>query len=104
MESLTSTQFQKMIANGYVIIDFYADRCAPCQKLAPVLEMLCLEMKEVGFYKVNIEDEKELCKQYEIRSIPSLLLFKDGKVIASTFGYSPKEKLAGWIKAKIRPL
>lgn len=98
MEQLTNDTFMNKTKEGVVLVDFFATWCGPCKMLAPVLEQLQNEMPDVCFYKVDIDSEKELCERFKIMSVPTMVLFKDGKVVAQTSGYSPKEMIYGFIE------
>ena len=91
------SEFEKEIQGEVVIVDFYADWCGPCQMLAPVLEQLS-EESNVKVVKINVDDIPELARQFRIMSIPTLLLFKDGKFVKKDLGYMPIERLREFIK------
>jgi thioredoxin len=76
-----------------VIIDWFADWCAPCKVIAPVLEELNNEYDEIDFYKINTEEEQELSAMFGIRSIPSLLFIPVGGQAQMAQGALPKETL-----------
>ena len=81
-----------------VLVDFWASWCGPCQMLIPVLEELAKDVKgtaKIG--KINIDEEPELASQFEIMSVPTLLLFKHGKVVDKTVGFKPKGSLAEFL-------
>ena len=70
------------------LIDFYADWCGPCKMLTPVLEQFSEKLQnEVSVYKVDVDDHPELCGQFNITSIPTLLFFKNGKLIFKELGF-----------------
>lgn len=75
--------FHEMIAvDNPVLIDFYADWCAPCRAMKPVLEDLKSELGErVSIYKIDVEKNQGLSEQFHVRSIPTLILFKEGKPV-----------------------
>ena len=82
-----------------VLVDFYADWCMPCRDLAPVLEKLADEMKgKAKIVKINIEDEMELARQFEVVHIPALFLFKGGKVVSQDVSVHPLPALKKWIE------
>ena len=83
------------------IVDFWAEWCGPCKNLAPILEEISDELKDkVKIGKINIDDNQELAAQFSIRSIPTIILFKDGNSIDTKVGLPPKKDLLEWIKAK----
>jgi thioredoxin 1 len=88
---------QVLQSNVPVLVDFYADWCGPCRELGPVFEELAAETPQVKFVKVNVDDSRELAARYRIVSIPHLLLFKNGRVIASQKGLTGKSQLKSLI-------
>ena len=79
---LTNGEFENFIKEGLVLVDFFAEWCMPCLMMAPVIDELSEKFKgKINFGKVNVEDNQELAKKFEISSIPNLVLFKDGEVI-----------------------
>ncbi len=82
-----------------VLVDFWATWCAPCRAIAPALEELAGQYKgKVKVAKVNIDDNQDTPQQYGVRSIPTLLLFKGGRVVDQIVGAVPKAKLEDAIK------
>jgi len=102
---LTSKNFQKEVLDSKepVMVDFWASWCGPCKMMAPIVDELSKTMaSEIKIAKINIEDEEAIANQYGIMSIPTFLIFKNGKVIDQTSGGMPKEKLASFIKKAIQ--
>lgn len=89
--------FEKEVQGNLVIVDFYADWCGPCQMLAPVLEQLEKEI-DVKIVKINTDIVPELARMFRVMSIPTLLLFKDGKFVKKELGYMPIERLREFVK------
>lgn len=81
-----------------VLVDFWAEWCGPCKMIAPVLDDLATQFEgRLKIVKINIDEHPELPKQFNVRGIPTLLLFKGGLVEATKIGALPKSQLAGWI-------
>jgi thioredoxin 1 len=102
MLTLTNENFEKETKKGVVLADFWAPWCGPCRMLSPIVDALSLEMKELKFGKVNVDEQPELSEKFEVASIPTLLLFRDGKVIANRVGAATKENLKEWINYSIK--
>ena len=85
-----------------VVVDFWADWCGPCKAMAPAYERVASELEpHVRFLKVDTEAERQLASQYNIRSIPTLILFRDGKILAQRAGASDALSLRDWIRQNI---
>jgi thioredoxin 1 len=95
MKKVTEKDFNGEVlqSKGMVLVDFYADWCGPCQFLSPSLESLEQEMQapDVKFVKVNVDENQMLSRMYGVMSIPTVVLFKDGKIVEQKIGVSPKE-------------
>jgi thioredoxin 1 len=76
-----------------VLVDFYGDWCAPCKKLAPTLDELARESRDARIVKVNIDKSPKLAATYRVRAVPTLLVFREGKLESRTTGNVPKEQL-----------
>ena len=97
MQIVNKTDFQKIIQNGYTLVDFYADWCGPCKMLGPILEEVSHEYPDVDFIKINVDNEQELAAEYRIMSIPAVFMFKDGEMVGKTGGLKPKEAIKNFI-------
>lgn len=101
---ITKDNFEAEVARADrpVLVDFWATWCGPCMMLAPVIAEVAEERKDViKVGKVNVDEEPELAAQFGIMSIPAVLLFKNGKVIANSVGYVPKKDLNAFVSANI---
>ncbi len=90
---VTSDTFKKEVLEhqGVVVVDFYADWCGPCKIVAPILDELSEEKKDVKFVKVNVDENQELAGNFSVFSIPTFLIFKDGAVKNQFVGAHSKE-------------
>lgn len=86
---VTESNFQSLAQEGLVLVDFYADWCGPCRALAPVLEKLT----GVTVLKVNVDEEQGLAMQFQVSSIPKLVLLKDGVVVSEAVGLRSQASL-----------
>lgn len=90
----TDQTFNTDIEEGLVLVDFWATWCGPCKMIAPVLEEMDAEMSEkVKIVKVDVDENQATASQFGIMSIPTLVLFKDGKPVDKAVGFQPKEAL-----------
>lgn len=89
-------------ANGPVLVDFWAEWCGPCRALGPSLDALATEKgQQIKVVKVNIDDNPNAPSKYGVRSIPTMLIFKDGQVVAQTVGSMGKSDLFKWVDTSI---
>ena len=95
LEHLSKANFNEKTnsADHVVVVDFFATWCGPCKMLAPVLEKAAEELTNVQFYKVDIDEEMELANQYKIMTVPTLLFFKDGKLVFQNSGVISRKQL-----------
>ena len=93
--ALNATQWSEKVLNSDipVLIDFWAEWCGPCRMVGPIVEQLAQSLEgKVKVSKLNVDQNQEIAMKYNIQSIPSLVLFKNGNEVARIVGLSPKEK------------
>lgn len=98
-KELTDSSFAKEIleSKGVTLVDFWAPWCGPCRQLSPVIEELSKEMEgKMVVYKCNIDENPETPSQYAVRGIPTLMIFKDGKLVDTKVGALSKAALSEW--------
>ena len=103
-EKVTDANFEAEVlqATQPVVVDFWAEWCGPCRMIAPALEEIAKEMDgKVKITKLNVDENPGVAGKLGIRSIPTLMLFKDGKVAAQKVGAAPKGELTKWISGAI---
>lgn len=95
--------FEKEVlkSRGTVLVDFWANWCEPCKLTSPILEELRNELEEVKFVKVDINEEAEILDDYNVTSIPTLMLFKDGELKERLVGFRKKDDLRSTIEKYI---
>ena len=100
-KEISDSEFQTYVLQSPmpVLVDFWAPWCGPCRAVAPILEEIAKEnAARLRVAKLNVDECTQTAQQYAVRSIPTLLLFKDGKVIEQVIGSVPKAKLEELIK------
>lgn len=98
IHDIDEKEFDNLISKGTVVIDFYATWCGPCKMLAPELERLSNDNKDITICKVDVDNHTELARKYGVMTIPTLVLYKDGNLIKKSSGYMPYSDIEEWIK------
>ena len=89
MEIINQNNFNEKVANGVVLVDFFATWCGPCKMIAPVLEQLSEKYEgKASIYKVDIDQSMALAAKYGIQAVPTMILFKDGEPVQTHVGFA----------------
>lgn len=91
-------EFEELIKEGLVLVDYYADWCGPCQMLTPILEELSKKNETLKIVKINVDEFQQLAVQNKVLSIPAIKIYKDGKLVNQTVGYQELEDLEALLK------
>ena len=84
-----------------VLVDFYADWCGPCKMIGPVLEAIALENQDFDIVKVNVDENEELSYKYQIQSIPTMIIFKEGNQVDKMIGLTTQANIVAKVKQYI---
>jgi|GEM_PF-491147 len=96
---LSSQTFHQAISNGISLVDFWADWCSPCLMQGPILDDVAKEIGSKAIIgKINVDDNQSIATEYGIRSIPTMILYKDGKIVKQFVGVQQKQTLVAAIK------
>ncbi|MCB0308666.1 MAG: thioredoxin [Bdellovibrionales bacterium] len=99
--SVTESNFQSEVLQSEIptIVDFWAEWCMPCKAMAPILEELAVKYQgQVNFVKLNVDDNRNIASQYQIRGIPTLILFKGGSPLDQLVGLGQKAQIDDLVK------
>ena len=100
----SAAEFEKEIINhkGYALVDFWATWCPPCRMMAPVLESAEKQLgSQINFAKVDVDEQQQLAAEFDIMSIPTLVVFKDGKPVKRMSGYRPLDAFVEELKSAV---
>lgn len=100
----SAADFEKEVINhkGYALVDFWATWCPPCRMMAPVLESAEQQLGDkINFVKVDVDEQQQLATEFDIMSIPTLVVFKDGKPVKRMSGYRPLDTFVEELKSAV---
>ena len=104
VEAVSKDSFKEMVLDSTtpVLLDFYANWCGHCQKLLPLLDEVAVDMDgKLNVMKVNVDENREFAQKFEIKGLPTMLLFKAGSEVDRLIGFMPKEKIIDKVSAKL---
>lgn len=93
--TITNENFQQEVLNSDkpVLVDFWASWCGPCKMLSPIVDEIAGEREDIKVCKVNVDEQPELAARFQIMSIPTLIVFKNGEMVNQTAGVRPKNQI-----------
>ena len=93
VKEIKDTEYKTIIKDGKVVIDCYAPWCGPCKMISPIIDELAEKLTETKFYKINVDDAEKITTEFEIMSIPTILIFENGELKDKVVGFRSKSEL-----------
>ena len=101
VKEITEKEFNEIIKKPIAVVDFWAEWCPPCRMLAPIIEELELKLKNITFAKIDIDKNKKLALRFSVEVVPTLLVFRKGRLIDRIIGAVPLEELEKKLKKSL---
>ena len=98
VKQIDSKEFKEVIKEGKVVVDLFATWCGPCKMLSPILDEISEEITTTKFYKIDVDDNEDVAREYNVMSIPTVLVFENGNLINTIVGLKGKEYLVEQFK------
>ena len=98
VKEILDSEYENVIKEGKVVIDCYAPWCGPCKMISPIIDKLSEEITNTKFYKINVDNAEKITKEYQIMSIPTILIFENGKIKDKVVGFKSKSELEELLK------
>lgn len=99
LEHLNEENFNQKTEKGLVVVDFFATWCGPCQILGPIMEDIAEELKDVNIFKIDVDENEKVARDFGIMSIPTVVILKDGVEIDRHVGLMNRATLIEWVKS-----
>lgn len=93
VKQIDSKEFKEVIKEGKVVVDLYATWCGPCKMLSPILDEISEEITTTKFYKIDVDDNEDVAREYNVMSIPTVLVFENGNLKNTIVGLKAREYL-----------
>ena len=98
VKQIDSKEFKEVIKEGKTVVDLFATWCGPCKMLSPILDEISEEITTTKFYKIDVDDNEDVAREYNVMSIPTVLVFENGNLINTIVGLKGKEYLVEQFK------
>jgi thioredoxin 1 len=98
VKQINSNEFKEVIKEGKVVVDLFATWCGPCKKLSPILDEISEEIETTNFYKIDVDDNQDVAREYSVMSIPTILIFENGELSNKIVGLRSREDLVELFK------
>ena len=99
---MENENYDEMVKQGLVLVDFYAEWCGPCKMLAPMLESLSDQRNNLKIVKINVDKREDIARRFGIMSVPTLYIYKEGLLVSEKKGFQTIEMLNEWIDSIIK--
>ena len=93
VKQINTDEFKEVIKEGKTVVDLFATWCGPCKMLSPILDEISEEITTTKFYKIDVDDNQDVAREYNVMSIPTILIFENGNLINKVVGLRSKEEL-----------
>ena len=98
VKEIKDIEYKNIIKEGKVVIDCYAPWCGPCKMISPIIDKIAEENENTKFYKINVDNADEITKDFDIMSIPTILIFENGNLKEKVVGFKSKTELEELLK------
>ena len=98
VKQINSDEFKEVIKEGKVVVDLFATWCGPCKMLSPILDEISEEITTTKFFKIDVDDNEDVAREYNVMSIPTVLVFENGNLVNTIVGLKGKEYLVEQFK------